>query len=288
MNDLIKKGIAEFIGTFFLVVFGVGTAILTGNVVATALAFGLVLLVLYYTIGKISGCHINPAVTVAMLINKSIKVVPAIVYICVQVLAGIAGAFFLKYAFKPIQNNVEKQYNSLASVYQIDNLDLMRQTYLANGYTAEQVETIIDDSVSSVKKNMNINPDNFTNFGTNASVEDSINGKITSLIIEVFLTFAFVLVVCKVSSDSDYSRIGGLAVGMALALVHLLGIGLTGTSVNPARSIGPAILVGGEALKNVWIFIVGPIIGGVLASIVSKFVLSNEDKKEEKDETVKA
>jgi len=278
MNNLVKKAIAEFIGTFALVTFGVGVAILTGNVLTTAVAFGFVLLIMYYTIGKISGCHINPAVTIAMLINKSIKVVPAIIYIIVQILGAIAGTYFLQYALKPIQNDTTYKYEQYKIVYQFDQA---KDYYLSSGYSDEQADLLVEKDTDSLKEGLVVNPDNFESFGSNNVVADTTNGKIVSLIIEVFLTFIFVLTVCKISSCSRYARIGGVVVGFALTLVHLMGILLTGTSVNPARSIGPAIVVGGEALKNLWVFVVGPLVGGVLAALVSKFVLNDSEETKE-------
>lgn len=249
MPNLVKKLIAEFIGTFALVVFGCGVAVMSGDTLTTALAFGLILVVMYYTIGKISGCHINPAVTVAMMIKKVTGVVEGIGYIIAQVIGGIAGAGFLKY----IATTLEK-------------------AYIENYYT-QQGYPISDDITDYIKTFID-------NLGANTVINDATI--IPTIILEVFLTFVFVLVICKVVDNKKYSKVGGFVIGLALALVHLLGIPFTGTSVNPARSIGPAIFMGGDSQKYLWIFILAPIVGGILAALVSKFVLT-ESVKEESD-----
>ena len=229
----IKKYIAEFIGTAVLVIFGCGTAMLVGcdavngsGYILTALAFGLVIVGMAYCIGNISGCHINPAVSLGVLISGGMKVVDFIGYVIAQILGAIAGT------------------GVLAAVF----------------------------SLGGVK-------DQTGGFGSNgiANLDNSI---IAGLIVEVILTFVFVLTVIGVTSKSaNHGSFGGLIIGLTLTLVHILGIGLTGTSVNPARSIGPAIFAGGDALKNVWIFIVAPLVGGALAAIVYK-VLAPKEKAE--------
>ena len=229
----IKKYIAEFIGTAVLVIFGCGTAMLVGcdaangsGYILTALAFGLVIVGMAYCVGNISGCHINPAVSLGVLISGGMKVVDFIGYVIAQILGAIAGT------------------GVLAAVFNLGGIE-----------------------------------DKTGGFGSNglAGVGDSI---IAGLIVEVVLTFVFVLTVIGVTSKSaNHGSFGGLIIGLTLTLVHILGIGLTGTSVNPARSIGPAIFAGGDALKNVWIFIVAPLIGGALAAIVYK-VLAPKEKAE--------
>lgn len=229
----IKKYIAEFIGTAVLVIFGCGTAMLVGcdaangsGYILTALAFGLVIVGMAYCVGNISGCHINPAVSLGVLISGGMKVVDFIGYVIAQILGAIAGT------------------GVLAAVFNLGGIK-----------------------------------DKTGGFGSNglAGVGDSI---IAGLIVEVVLTFVFVLTVIGVTSKSaNHGSFGGLIIGLTLTLVHILGIGLTGTSVNPARSIGPAIFAGGDALKNVWIFIVAPLVGGALAAIVYK-ILAPKEKSE--------
>lgn len=246
MSGLVKKLIAEFIGTFALVVFGCGVAVLMNDTLTTAFAFGLILLIMYYTIGKISGCHINPAVTIAMMIKKVTGVAQGIGYIVAQIIGGIAGAGFLKY----IATTLEKAY--IEKYYE-------QQGYPITSDTSDYIKTFID------------------NLGANTVISDATI--IPTIILEVFLTFIFVLVVCKIVDSKKYSKIGGFVIGLALTLVHLLGIAYTGTSVNPARSIGPAVLMGGDAIKNVWVFVVAPIIGGILAALVSKYVLAESEEE---------
>ena len=226
-----KKYIAEFIGTAVLVIFGCGTAMLVGcdatngsGYLLTALAFCLVIVGMAYCIGNISGCHINPAVSLGVLITGGMKIVDFIGYVIAQVLGAIAGSGILYLIFNMSGIDPGK--------YGSNNLD---------------------------------------------GVKDSIGA---GFLVEVILTFVFVLTVIGVTSKSaNHGSFGGLIIGLTLTLVHILGIGLTGTSVNPARSIGPAIFAGGDALTNVWIFILAPLVGAALAAIVYK-VLAPSDKAE--------
>ena len=218
----IKKYIAEFIGTFVLVLFACGTAVAVGcnaqagsGYLLTALAFGLVIVAMAYSIGNISGCHINPAVSIAMLVSGKLSFKDFIGYIIAQVAGAIAGAALL------------------LPIFGAD-----------------------------------------CGFGANALFEGNVG---LSILIEVILTFVFVIAILGVTSKTENGAVAGLVIGLTLTLVHILGIALTGTSVNPARSIGSAVFAGGEALKNVWVFIVAPLAGGVLAAITYKF-LSKEDK----------
>ncbi|MBR5409640.1 MAG: aquaporin [Clostridia bacterium] len=220
-----KAYIAEFIGTCVLVVFGCGTATLIGcdvqgGYLATAFAFGLVIVAMAYSIGNISGCHINPAVSLGLLINKKIGIYDFICYVIAQVLGAIAGAGILRIFFDA---ETGLGTNGIANV---------------PGEGAKQI--------------------------------------ILALVIECILTFVFVLAILGVTSKAKNGQIAGLVIGLTLVLVHILGIGLTGTSVNPARSIGPALFVGGEALKNVWIFIVGPLVGSAIAGFTWK-AIGNKD-----------
>jgi aquaporin Z len=214
-----KKYVAEAIGTFVLTFLGCGAAVSLGcaeentaAVVGTAIAFGLAVVAMAYTIGGVSGCHINPAITLACFIDKRISAKDCCGYICGQLVGGIvAGA-------------------CLAAIY------CCTSGLGANGIGA----------------------------GCHGSVT-------TALVVEAILTALFVLVVLG-STDSKVGagNFAGLAIGLSLILIHLVGIHFTGTSVNPARSIGPALFAGGEALANVWVFIVGPFIGSVIAVILWK------------------
>lgn len=224
----LKKYIAEFIGTFVLVLVACGVAVLSkceGNagVLLTALAFGGVIVAMAYSIGNISGCHINPAVSVAVLINGGMKFKDFIGYIIAQFAGAIAGAAVLG-------------------------------ALLPTGFTALGAN------------NIDI-------------------GLWQSLVVEIVLTFIFVLAVLGATSKIENGKVAGLVIGGSLALVHFLGIFLTGTSVNPARSFGPALLQGGEALACYWVFLVGPMVGGVLAALIWKFLngccCKKECKKEE-------
>lgn len=218
---MIKKLIAELIGTMLLVFFGCGVAVLTnGNILLTAPAFGLVLLALVYTIGDVSGCHINPAVSIAMLIDRRMSIVECIEYIFMQVLGGIIGAELVGIIFESYENFGANGYGTLSA---------MPTTTLA-----------------------------------------------IAILIEVILTFTFVSVVLSASAIKNNNA--GIAIGLTLTLVHILGISFTGTSVNPARSIGPAILTGGEHLSQLWVFIVGPLVGGIIAALFYKFVLKQKEE----------
>ncbi len=216
MKDF-RKYLAEFIGTGVLVFVACGVAgqvcVVGGSGhLITALAFGLVIVAMAYSIGNISGCHINPAVSLAMLICKKMSVKDFCCYVIAQYLGATAGAGLL-YA-------------------------LIREK---------------------------------TELGANALAGDSIP---ISLGIEVALTFVFVLAILGVTSKESNSAVAGLVIGGALVLVHLLGISFTGTSVNPARSFGPALFAG--RLSSYWVFLVAPMAGGALAAVVHKF-LTKED-----------
>ena len=219
-----KKYIAEFIGTFTLVFFGTGIAVVSGgNLICTSLAFGLAIIASAYVIGNISGCHVNPAVSLAMLISKKIDVKDFGGYVIAQVLGALAGTALLYL----ILSNTSLGVISLG----------------ANG------------------------------FG------DLSNTKITllgALVTEVVLTCIFVYTILGVTSDESKSNVAGIVIGLTLAFVHFLGINLTGTSVNPARSLAPAIFLGGEALKQVWVFIVAPLVGAAIAALIFKY-LNKED-----------
>ena len=222
-----KKYIAEFIGTATLVLFGTGIAVVSGgNLIATALAFGLSIVAMAYVIGNISGCHVNPAVSLSMLISKKMSVKDFVGYVVSQVAGAFAGTGIL-YA---ILNGTTIGTDALG----------------ANGY------------------------------GALSATEITLVG---ALIVEVILTFVFVYTILGVTSDESKSNVAGIVIGLTLTFVHLLGIGLTGTSVNPARSLAPAVVQGGEALEQVWVFIVAPLVGGALSAIVFKYLNKTEKKK---------
>ncbi|MBQ4604824.1 MAG: aquaporin [Clostridia bacterium] len=216
-----KKYIAEFIGTFVLVLFACGTAAVVGcsaengtGYLLTALAFGLVIVAMAYSIGNVSGCHINPAVSIAMLVSGKLSIADFIGYIVAQFAGATAGAAVL---------------------------------------------------MALVGKESGL--------GANALYNDSIG---LSILVEIILTFVFVIAILGVTSKVENSSVAGIVIGLTLTLVHILGISFTGTSVNPARSFGPAILLGGDALSCVWVFIVAPLVGGVLAALVYKFLAAEK------------
>lgn len=224
---LVRKLFAELLGTAVLVFFAVGTATLAfgfkldgGSVAAgvlmTALAFGLVLLALVYTIGPISGCHVNPAVTIGFLASGRMTAVDAGGYWVAQFVGAIVGALGLWGVFSG-----------------------------SKGYSRNVVGLGTDG------------------WGAHSLIGLDAGGAFAA---EVILTFLFVLVVLAATSHVASAGFAGLAIGLALATVHLIGIPLTGTSVNPARSLGPALIVGGDALSQLWLFIVAPLLGGVIAA----------------------
>ena len=219
-----RKYIAEFIGTLTLVLFGCGIAVVSGgNLVATSLAFGLAIVASAYAIGNISGCHVNPAVSLAMLVSKKMNVKDFIGYVIAQILGALAGTGILYLI--------------------LTNTDLGTLALGANGY----------ESLSAT---------NITLLG--------------AIVTEVVLTFFFIYTILGVTSDKSKADMAGLVIGLTLTFVHLLGIPLTGTSVNPARSLAPAIFLGGEALTQVWVFILAPLVGSLLASLVFKYL--NKEK----------
>jgi aquaporin Z len=224
---LTRKLSLEFLGTFVLVFFAVGVATLTfgfkltggstaAGVLTTALAFGLVLLALVYTIGPISGCHVNPAVTIGFVFSGRMPIREAVGYWAAQFVGGIAGAAALWAVFSG-----------------------------AKGYE---------------RGTQGLGTDGW---GSHSIVGLNAGGAFAA---EVILTALFVLVVLSATSHVASAGFAGLAIGMGLTVVHLIGIPLTGTSVNPARSLGPALIVGGDALSQVWLFIVAPLLGGILAA----------------------
>ncbi|GHU62452.1 aquaporin [Clostridia bacterium] len=220
-----KKLIAELIGTFILVFISTGTAVfgngMTGvGIAGIALAFGCSIVAVAYSIGTISGAHVNPAVSLAMFINKRISVYELIYYIIGQIIGAILGSAAVHFILR------------------------------ASSMTTE-------------------------NMGQNLTNSLSIPG---AFVVEILLTFIFVLVILAVTSHKRGNPpLAGIVIGLTLTLVHLIGIPLTGTSVNPARSIGPALFAGGTALSELWIFILAPLIGGIIAAFVSQYLFETED-----------
>ena len=214
-----KKYLAEMVGTMVLVLMGCGVATSVGcgepaGVLATAVAFGLAVVAMAYTIGGISGCHINPAITLGCLLAKRISGKDAIMYIVFQVIGAFIGSAILF---------------ALTSTTEVE--------------------------------------------GTGANMCQAGVTQIGGLIAEIVFTCVFVLVVLGATdSKKGAGNFAGLAIGLSLILVHLVCIRYTGTSVNPARSIAPAIFEGGQALTDLWIFIVGPFVGAALAACIWKLV----------------
>jgi aquaporin Z len=229
-----KKYIAEFIGTMVLVIMGCGTAMLVGcdaanggGYILTALAFGLTIVGMAYCIGNISGCHINPAVSLGVLMSGGMSVNDFIGYVIVQCLGAFVGS------------------GILAAIFGLGGVTDMTGGFGSNGLS-----------------------------GVNGSV-------VAGLLVEIILTFIFVMTILGVTSKkANHGSFGGLIIGLTLTLVHILGIGLTGTSVNPARSIGPAIVAaisGNSApISVLWVFIVGPLVGAALAAVVYKYLESEK------------
>ena len=233
-----RKLAAEAIGTALLVFLAVGVATLSfgfkltgqstsAGVVATAFSFGLVLLALAYTLGPVSGCHINPAVTMGFLLSGRMKVTEAIAFWVAQFIGGILGALALWGIFSG-----------------------------APSYSTSTVGLGTDG------------------WGPHVSMVGIGLG--AAFATEVILTFVFVLVVLLATSRIGSPGVAGLAIGLALTMVHLIGIPLTGTSVNPARSLGPAIIVGGKALSQLWLFIVAPLVGGSVAALFYRYLVPTE------------
>ncbi len=222
----IKKYIAEFIGTAVLVLFGCGTAAFSGDLVATALAFGISVIVMSYTIGKVSGCHINPAVSLSMFLDGKMSLTDFLGYIIAQFAGGIVGTLGIVLMWATTDFGFKVGETSVG----------------ANG------------------------GDTFNWFGM--------------FIAEVILTFIFILVVLAVTENKKTAPNAGIFIGIALTFVHILGINLTGTSVNPARSFGPALFGGTDALADLWIFIVAPCVGAVIAVIVNKVLIRKDNTAE--------
>jgi len=222
-----KKYLAEMTGTMVLVLMGCGAAVFAGagqpfasvGTLGVAFAFGLSVLAMVYTIGKISGCHINPAITLGLLLSKKISGKDAAMYMIFQVIGAIIGSAILYVLAK--------------------------------------------DSGSTT-----------TLTGANGFAEGTM---LRAFVAETVFTFIFVLVVLGVTSKGANNQFAGVAIGLALVLIHIVCIPITGTSVNPARSIGPAIFQGGEALSQLWLFIVAPFLGAAISALVWKAIDTTEE-----------
>ena len=212
-----RKYIAEGVGTMLLTLIACGIAVTSGvDLVATSLAFGLVIVAAAYSIGNVSGCHINPAVSIALLVAGKMTVKECIFYVISQVIGAFVGSLLLG--------------------------------LILGSFSALGANGLVGDSTVWI-----------------------------ALLVEVILTFIFTATILGVTDKKENGHVTGIVIGLTLVLVHLFGLPFTGTSVNPARSLAPAILQGGSALANVWIFIVAPVVGAILAGLFYKFVL--KDKK---------
>lgn len=225
-----KRYICELIGTMVLVLFGCGSAAIAGAALGNlgiAMAFGLSIVAMAYVIGDISGCHINPAVSIGMWIDGRMELKDLVMYIIFQCIGAIIGTALLAILI-----------NSAPSL---------------GGYMA-----------TGLGQN---------GFGAASSVGINLYG---ALITEIILTFVFVFTVLGVTRSEKTSAIAGIVIGLTLAFVHIMGIPLTGTSVNPDRSLAPALFMGGVALQQVWVFIVAPIIGAIIAGLTHKVLYTEE------------
>ena len=247
----IKKYVAECIGTMVLVIFGCGTAMLTGPgssgaaYIATALAFGLTIVAMAYSVGNISGCHINPAVSFGVFISGGMSLKDFIGYIIAQFTGALTGT------------------------------GILAMIWGMGGITDQ---TGKPDTVLGIKTGtLGLN-------GFGANTMDGVGGNhFAGFFVEIILTAIFVFAILGVTSKkAKHGSFGGIVIGLTLTVVHLFGIGLTGTSVNPARSFGPAFfaMFGGnfDPIAGLWAFLIGPMIGAALAAFAYKFIESNDRK----------
>ena len=221
-----KKYLAEMVGTFVLVFGGCGSAVLAGEQIGflgVSIAFGLTLLVMAYAIGHISGCHINPAVTVGLLVSKKMDARDVVGYIVAQIIGGILAAALLLTIAKGVAGGYDPTLTGFA----------------ANGY------------------------------GDHSPGHYNL---ISAFLAEVILTFFLVFTVLGTTDIKAPVGFAGIPIGLVLVLIHLVGIPVTNTSVNPARSIGPAVFVGGWALSQLWLFIIAPLIGAIIAAVVYRVI----------------
>lgn len=235
-DDLTTRLLVEFVGTFALVFLAVGAAVSgieTNGTLAVALAFGLVLTFAVYAFGPVSGCHVNPAVTIAMVVSRRMDVATGGLYAVVQFLGATLGAFLLW--------------------LMVEQFDVVDQTGA---------------------------------LGTNAYGEGAGINLTGALVVETVLTLVFVLVILLVTDKAATAALAGIGIGTTLAVVHLVGIPLTGTSVNPARSFGPALFEGGQALSQLWVFLLAPAVGGLLAALVYPLMSAGGGAEPAEDATV--
>lgn len=217
-----RQFIAELIGTFILVFFACGTAVIAGpqvGVLGIALAFGLALIAAAYGIGAVSGAHINPAVSLGAYVAGRLPAQRLLVYVVAQCLGAIIAAWLLAIVARGALAGYDVAASGLA------------HNGWGEGYGGAY-------------------------------------GQQAAFLFELIATFIFVLVILGATGRQAHPAIAGLAIGLTLVVIHLLGIRITGTSVNPARSLGPALMVGGKALAQLWLFIVAPLLGGALAGLV--------------------
>ena len=222
-----KKYSAEFIGTFTLVLFGCGTAVVAGSqvgVLGIAFAFGFALIAMAYGIGPISGCHINPAVSLGVFVSGRMEAKDLIGYMIAQVLGGIVAAAVLMFIVQGQLSGYDIAAGGLG------------QNGWGSGYLGEY------------------------NVGA-------------AIMFEFIATLLFVIVILGSTQEGAPTQIAGLAIGITLVVIHIFGIQITGVSVNPARSFGPALLVGGKALAQVWLFLIVPGVAGILAGSLFRIKL---------------
>jgi len=230
MNASFKKYAAEFIGTLVLVLFGCGSATTAGGelgYLGIALAFGLSIVAMAYVIGPISGCHINPAVSLAMLLKRKLTGTDFIGYVVSQIAGAIVGSAILH-------------------------------------------AIIVSAGMPTTGLGQN-------GFGPGYGIGISA---LMAVIVEIVLTFVFIYTILGVTSTERNGNVTGLVIGLTLTFVHIFGIALTGTSVNPARSLGPALLLGGQAFSQVWVFLIAPLAGSALAVAVYKWLNSSHKRKQ--------
>ena len=227
-----KKYLAEFVGTFTLVLFGCGTAVVAGQNVGNlgiAFAFGFAVVAMAYGIGPVSGCHINPAVSLGVFTAGRMSRHDLVGYIVGQFLGGIAGAAVLLL----ILNGLPAGYNASQAG--------LGQNGWGNGYLGGY-------------------------------------GLLSAIVFEFVATLIFVGVILGVTRGSEATPLAGLVIGITLAVILIFGINITGASLNPARSLGPAVLVGGVALAQVWMFLVVPSAAGALAGIIDRMGVFTPDE----------
>lgn len=214
-----KKAVAEFMGTLFLVLIGTGAVVFEVGMVGVALAFGFIFIAMAYSIGTISGAHVNPAVSIAMFVNGRMSFTEFMVYVIAQLVGAVAGSAILQYILTQMGSDATN----------------LGATVLADGL--------------------------------------SVSG---GFMIELVLTFLFVLVIVAATGKKGDPHLAGMVIGVTLTALILMGGTTTGVSLNPARSLGPALLMGGTALSQLWLYIVSPLLAGALAALVSKYTLDSE------------